>query len=199
MSILDGPTPSAMQPQPQTLTPQDVQPAADVLSGQPAQPQQSGFLNDLGVNWGDVPTTNDPADGTHRCFVTKSEIRTRRSDQSKHWVFTYKVADGEPQSGCTKDEWRAIPITRDGRFVSDKDEQAARWLKQRLLSLGVPEDRVGTVTPADVQGTEVYITLKTTTNSKGTFQNVTNVTLASQVPSGPLGSNPQAQQVQSLI
>lgn len=189
MSILDGPAPT---PQ---AAPQAQAPASDPLV---PQAQSTGFLNDLGVNWDEVSTDNSPVDGTHRCFVVKSEVRTKK-DGSKSWVFSYKVAEGEPQAGKVKDEWRPIPNVRDGKFVTEKDATNASWLKQRLISLGVPESRVGTVTPADVQGTEVYITLKTTTNNSGTFQNVTNVKLASEVPTGALGSNPQAQQVQGLI
>lgn len=203
MSILDGP--QAQQPvqvvtppsEQQTITQQQVAPVADVLNpgAQPAQ-QSGGFLNDLGVNWDDVPTNNNPSDGTHRCFVVKSEIRTKKKDQSKQWVFTFKVADGEPEAGRTQEEWRPIPAVNNGKFATEKDETNARWLKQRLMSLGVPETRVGQVTPADVQGTEVYVTFKTNTTNAGTFQNVTNVKLASEVPQ-TLSS--QTQQVQGLI
>lgn len=194
MSILDGPGPTP-QAAPAQAPAQAQQPAP---TSDPLNPQPSGFLNDLGVDWGSVSTDNSPSDGTHRCFVTKSEVRTKK-DGSKSWVFTYRVADGEPQAGRTKDEWRPIPNVRDGKFVTDKDESNAGWLKQRLMSLGVPESRIGTVTPVDVQGAEVYVTLVTKTNNSGTFQNVTNVKLTSEVPAGALGNNQQAQQVQGLI
>lgn len=196
MSILDGPGP-VQQPQ-QPAQPQQSTSVSDPLNPQPQQ--QSGFLNDLGVNWDDVSTSNDPPDGTHHCFVVKSEIRTRKSDQSKHWVFTYKIAEGESHQGRTKDEWRAIPVVNNGKFASERDEQNAGWLKQRLLSLGVPEDRIGVVTPIDVQGTEVYVTLVTKTTTKGTFQNVTNVRLFAEVQ-GQLngGAQQQTGTVQGLI
>lgn len=194
-SILDGPGANSPTPAQQLAAP-----AATVLDGPSSAAQPStggGFLNDLGINWNDVPTDNSPSDGTHRCFVTKSEIRTKK-DQTKSWVFTYRVADGESEQGRTKDEWRPLPNTNGGHFLTEKDETNARWLKQRLISLGVPEDRVGSVSPGDILGTEVYVTLKTTSNSQGTFQNVTNVKLASEVPTGAI-SAPQNQGVQGLI
>ena len=198
MSILDGPGP-VQQPAPVAqVAPQPV--TTDPLNPQPQQ--SGGFLNDLGVNWDDVSTSNDPPDGTHHCFVVKSEIRTRKSDQSKHWVFTYKIAEGEPHQGRTKDEWRAIPVVNPEtkKFASERDEQNASWLKQRLMSLGVPEDRIGVVTPADVQGTEVYVTLVTKTTNKGTFQNVTNVKLFAEVQQQLNGgAQQQTGTVQGLI
>lgn len=193
MSILDGPGPVQQQPvqqQPapvveqQQVTQQQVAPVASVLDGPQSAgnvQQSGGFLNDLGLDWNSVPTTNNPSDGTHRCFITKSEIRTKQADGSKSWVITYRVADGENEATRTNDEWRPIPNVKDGKFLTEKDETNARWLKQRLMSLGVPESRVGSTSPKDLLGIECYVTFKTNSTSKGTFQNVVAVKLASEV------------------
>lgn len=208
MSILDGnspvqqPAPQVVQqPEQQVVTQQQVAPVASVLDGPQAagnvqQQPAGGFLNELGLNWDAVPTTNNPSDGTHRCFVTKSEIKTKQADQSKSWVITYRVADGEKEQGRTNDEWRPIPNVQNGNFVTEKDETNARWLKQRLMSLGVPETRVGSTSPKDLLGIECYVTFKTNTTSKGSFQNVVNVKLASEVNAQMGGiAQPAAQQM----
>jgi hypothetical protein len=190
MSILDGPGPVGQpvaQPAPQ-VTPDPLNPT--VTSPQQGQ---SGFLNDLGVDWAGLDVANEPGAGTYRCFLVKSEIRTKKDD-TKSWVFSYKVAPGQPEEGKTKDDWRPLPQTSNGHFASEKDATFARFLKQRLMELGVPEERIGSVVPKDLQGLECFVTI--TVN--GQYKNVTKVVLASEVENSGL-VNPQAQQVQGLI
>lgn len=192
MSILDGNSPvqpvqQVGTPQPAAAPVQQVQP--DPLAPQPANglagQAGGGFLNDLGVDWGGVSTSNAPSDGTHHGYLTKAEVRTKK-DTTKSLVLTYRVADGENEQGKTIDEWKSLPITVQGptgpRFATEDDERNARFLKQRLISLGVPEDRINTLNPGDLQGTEVYFTVK----SKGEYTNVTFVKLAAEVNASPL-------------
>lgn len=190
MSILDGPG---------NATPTVSAPAANPLDQPSAAAQQvasgGGFLNELGVDWNAVDVNNEPGNGTHHCLLTKSEIRTKK-DNTKSWVFTYRVTEG-PDEGKTKQDWRPLPVTANGKFVDDKSANYARFLKQRLLQLGVPEDRVGSVTPADLQGIDCYITIAT----KDGYKNITNVVLASEVPTGAISQtmSQPANGVQGLI
>lgn len=188
MSILDGPGPVS---QPQAAP----APASDPLNPTATSPQQGGFLNELGVDWAGLDVSNEPALGTYRCFVTKSEIRTKK-DGSKSWVFTYRVCEGQPEEGKTKDDWRPIPNVSGGKFATDKDATYARFLKQRLMELGVPEERVGSVTPESLKGTECFITIVLNNG----YKNVTKVVLASEVAnSGLPQTNQQVGGVQGLI
>jgi len=198
MSILDGPGPVG-QPAQQVTTqvPLNQSPVADPLNPQQSvpsvtAPQSSGFLNDLGVDWAGLDVSNEPPVGTHHGFVVKSEIRTKK-DTSKSWVFSYRV-DGGEHEGKVKEDWRPIPNVKNGKFVTEKDATFARFLKQRLMELGVPEERVGSVTPQDVQGIEVYFTIR----EKDGFRNISNVTLAKDVPTGAI-SGTMSQPVQGLI
>jgi len=197
MSILDGSGPGNLaQPAQEFTTTQvaapQVTPAADPLAPQQAQQSSGGFLNDLGVDWTGLDVNNEPPAGTHHGFIVKSEIRNKK-DGTKSWVFSYRVADGEHE-GKVKEDWRPIPQVANGKFIDDKQVTFARFLKQRLMELGVPEERVGTVTPADVQGTEVYFTIQ----EKNGYRNVVNVVLAKDVPTGAL-SQTMSQPVQGLI
>ena len=191
MSILDGPGNAVPLNQSPVATPT---PQADPLAPHTAQVPQAGggFLNELGVDWAGLDVSNEPAPGTYRCFLTKSEIRTKK-DQTKSWVFSYRVAEGQPEEGKVKQDWRPLPQTVNGKFASEKDANFARFLKQRLLELGVPEERVGTVTPGDLNGIECFVTIVL----KDGYKNVTKVVLASEVNASGLPH--QTQQVQGLI
>jgi hypothetical protein len=190
MSILDGPGP-VTQPQ---AAPQ-VAPATtnDPLNPTATSPQQGGFLNDLGVDWAGLDVSNEPAPGTYRCFLVKSEIRTKK-DGTKSWVFSYRVNEGQPEEGKIKEDWRPLPQTANGHFASDKDATFARFLKQRLMELGVPEDRVGSVSPEQLKGTECFVTIVLNNG----YKNVTKVVLASEVDGSGLTQQPQGG-VQGLI
>lgn len=185
MSILDGPGP-VTTPAP-VATPV---PATDPLN--PVQQSSGGFLNDLGVDWAGLDVSNEPAPGTYRCFLTKSEVRNKK-DGSKSWVFSYKVQPGQPEEGKVKEDWRPIPNVAGGKFVSEKDATFARFLKQRLVELGVPEERVGTVQPQELNGIDCFVTIVL----KDGYKNVTKVVLASEVQASGLPT--ATQQVQGLI
>jgi hypothetical protein len=142
-----------------------------------------GFLNDLNVDWDKVSSNpNTVSDGTHHAFVFDAKVvDLTAKDKGKSLVITYKNAPDDSEPGKQKDEWRGLPVvTADGKFASDKDANNASWLKQRLLSLGVPESKIGDLDPGDLVGTEVYVTYKT----KGEWQNVVNVKLASDSENG---------------
>lgn len=194
MSILDGPGPSgpgSVTSAPATAPAQTAPASNDVLN-QPSTATAGGFLNELGVDWSGLDVNNEPKPGTYRCHLVKNEIRTKK-DGTKSWVFSYRVDEGQDEEGKIKQDWRPLPQTNNGHFASDKDANFARFLKQRLMELGVPEERVGTVTPADINGTECFVTIVL----KDGYKNVTKVVLTSEVEASGLTS--QTQGVQGLI
>jgi len=123
MSILDGPGPATQPQVTQQATPT---PVNDPLNPTATSPQQ-GFLNELGVDWAGLDVSNEPAPGTYRCYLVKSEIRNKK-DNTKSWVFSYRVSEGQPEEGKIKDDWRPIPRTVPDpgnpgkmKYASDKD------------------------------------------------------------------------------
>lgn len=124
-----------------------------------------GFLNDLGLE----NVSADPnhiADGLYKAFVFNSEVRAKR-DGSKSWVISYKIAPGQQHAGQIQQEW--FELEPKGENV----ELKRSWLKRRVLSLGVPEQRVGSVDPGDFIGTEVNVKIV----HRNGYQNVGEVTL----------------------
>lgn len=112
----------------------------------------------------DIPLPGVLPDGVYPGFVYECGFKSSK-DGKKFLVFTYKVAEPHPLAGATKDEWKSANKSDDAKMKS--------WLKQRIVSLGVPEDRIKDTNPSDLVGTAIYFTIK----NKDGFCNVNNVTL----------------------
>lgn len=102
--------------------------------------------------------------GEYAAYITDSAIVTAKTGKNmgkNSWVLTYKVSDGK-FNGRTQQEWFSL---------DPSNEQVKPWLKRRLLSIGVPESRIGSFNPADVVGTPVFVKIK----HKDGYQNVADV------------------------
>ncbi len=121
--------------------------------------------------FGDLDLDNAPddpfliPDATYRAFLTDVKKGPTKKNPHKLYVnFKYKISEGDYE-GQEVGEWKSANASDDTRTKS--------FLKQRLISLGVPADRLGVVEPADLIGKEVYVTVK---NREG-YANVNKVTL----------------------
>ena len=124
----------------------------------------TGFLADLGLDEIDEDPNRLP-DGPYNAYLTDAKVVTLKdAAKGKRLVLTYKIADG-PHKGKIIDEWKGINAFDDARSKA--------FLKQRILSLGVPEDKISTLDLNDLVGLEVRITKK----QNGQYQNINNVTL----------------------
>jgi hypothetical protein len=125
-------------------------------------------------------------DDTYETFVTKAEIKESKAG-NKGLALTYRIASGDHE-GKNISEWKNIPIVKSGEQPTAEDKSALSWLKQRLLSLGVPESRMNSLSdPQELVGTHVYVTTKT----KDGYTNVRNVELVENVEV-TAGANPFA-------
>lgn len=128
-----------------------------------------GFLSDLGLD--DVDSDpNALPDGTYKAALFECKIiEAKDAAKGKFVVFTYKVTDPDSKyQGTTIDEWKSAN--------SFDEPRKKAWLKQRIMSLGVPEARVNAVDPSDLLGTAVDVTVK----QKGEYRNVTFVKLSDE-------------------
>jgi hypothetical protein len=189
MSILDGPGP-VTQPQ---AAPQAPATTNDPLNPTATSPQQGGFLNDLGVDWAGLDVSNEPAPGTYRCFLVKSEIRTKK-DGTKSWVFSYRVNEGQPEEGKIKEDWRPLPqvlmvtlqVTRMLRLLDSLSSVLWSWVFPRIVLVAF--------LLSQLKGTECFVTIVLNNG----YKNVTKVVLASEVDGSGLTQQPQGG-VQGLI
>lgn len=123
-----------------------------------------GFLADVGLDSVEADPNHLP-DATYLGYLTDCKIvHYKDAAKGKAVVFTYKVDEGD-HKGKVIDEWKSAN--------SFDDAQKKGWLKQRIISLGVPESRVGAVNPDDLIGTAVKFSVK----AKGEYRNVTFVAL----------------------
>jgi uncharacterized protein involved in high-affinity Fe2+ transport len=123
-----------------------------------------GFLADLGLDEIDDDPNAFP-DGTYNAYLTEAKVvALKDAAKGKRLVLTYKIFDGD-HKGKTIEEWKGI-----NKFDSARDKA---WLKSRMLSLGVPEDKINSISPDDLTGIAVRITKK----QNGQYRNVTNVVL----------------------
>ncbi len=120
--------------------------------------------------FGDLDLDNAPddpfaiPDATYRAFLTNVKKAPTKDGKKTGVTFKYKISEGDYE-GREVTEWKSANATDDVRTKS--------FLKQRIISLGVPTDRLGVVDPGDLIGKEVYVTVK---NRNG-YANVDKVTL----------------------
>lgn len=115
-------------------------------------------------------------DNTYPAFVFDVKVGRTKADPSKNKVsklgmtIVYKISEGDYE-GRQVQEWKQIPEPVDPKNLTEDEKKSLSYLKTRMLSLGVPENRVNSVGPDDLIGSEVVITLV----SKGEYQNVRKV------------------------
>lgn len=129
----------------------------------------AGIFADLGLeDVADDPNTF-PA-STYKGFLFDAKVvNYKDAAKGRALVLTYKIADEDSEhNGKTVDEWK--------QCNSFDDPTKKAWLKRRLMSLGVPEDRLSQVNPADLVGTAVFFTTK----KNGEYTNVTFVKKADE-------------------
>ena len=137
-----------------------------------------GLFGDLDIE----SAADDPfavPDNTYYCYVTDMVAKAAQSGKNGLNI-EYTVNVGE-HKGKKIREWKRIP---DGA-ESDDDKNAMSYIKSRMLDLGVPAERINSVTKDDVVGTYVAVTVKT----KGEYQNVNKVVIK------PEGETPEATSV----
>ena len=115
-------------------------------------------------------------DNTYPAFVFDVKVGMTKGDPANNkpkklgMTLIYKVSEGQYE-GRQVQEWKQIPQPADPKNLTEDEQKALSYLKTRMISLGIPENRVNDVTPEDLIGREVVITLV----SKGEYQNVRKV------------------------
>lgn len=138
-----------------------------------------GIFGDLDVQAAaDDPFAVD--DGTYNATITKSEVKQSKDETKTGLMLTYQITDEGSMNERKVSEWKTIPKPGD-----ENADSAASWLKQRLLSIGIPADRINSFEPEDALGIDVVITVK---NNNG-YANVNKVVLANEAAGSSSGGN----------
>lgn len=107
--------------------------------------------------------------GIYSGFVSDVEVKeSQKGNQGLMITYTVGPDDAE-YAGRTIGEWKNLPVPGDAKAA-----QAASFLKLRLLSLGVPEDKINSIEADDLIGTAVVFTVA---DGKDGYKNIRKVTL----------------------
>ena len=120
----------------------------------------------------DNPYDTEP--GTYEANVYDVEVKpTKAGDKTGMYIY-YKI-DGGDFDGNTLQEFKEIPQPKDPKNPTADEKKTASWLKMRLVSLGVPSNRLNSLDPKDLIGTPVTVTIA----RNGEYTNIQKVALRS--------------------
>jgi len=116
-----------------------------------------GLFGDLDVaSAKDNPNEIPP--NTYHCVVTKVATAPTRNGEKLGMTITYKILSGDYE-GKSFTEWKEIPQPVDPRNPTKDEERAISFIKQRLVSLGIPSDQMNSLKPDDLIGIEADVSV----------------------------------------
>ena len=129
----------------------------------------SSIFGDLDIeSAADNPFTVVP--GTYNAIVSSVGEETSQKG-NRGLVFKYTITgDDDPMAGREVSEWKNIPKDPS----TTEGQRALSFIKMRLQSLGVPNNRLNSTEPDDLIGTEVVITVV----EKDGYTNIRKLVLA---------------------
>lgn len=113
-------------------------------------------------------------DNTYEAYVTNAKVGLTKAGDKLGLTIEYSI-DGGDQNGKKVSEFKHVPRSNDVMEPAIR-ARAASFLKMRLSSLGVPDDKMNELDPTDLIGTPVVITVKT----KDGYTNVNRVETRSE-------------------
>jgi len=134
-----------------------------------------GLLDDYEVDFDEVEAPSyEVPDNVYE--FTVGEVWKREGTDNhpdKVWINIKYLLTDETDRARTYTEWLEIPGHQPP--FEEWEKQKLGYFKARLLALGVPEEDLNSVSNDDLVGIHGSFQLKTTTNKKGSFQNIRNM------------------------
>lgn len=118
-------------------------------------------------------------DGTYLCVLTEVKAVERNSDGQHGLTFKWTITEEDSEfEGNTLNDWKNYyPDLEEEEVTPDIKKDLSR-LKQRLTQMGVPEEEMDKFneTFSDYVGTEAYVTVRNTTDTKDPSKKYRNIT-----------------------
>jgi len=96
---------------------------------------------------------------TYKAIVSDFSVKPTKAGTMWGMNVSYTFLGGK-YDGREFKEWQRMPHPADNpQMEPDKAAQATGYIKTRLLSLGVPENRINNITPEEIIGTEIYLSI----------------------------------------
>lgn len=135
--------------------------------------------------FGDVDASEIPEDpfhvddGTYLSVLTEVKFVTRSGDGGHGIAMKWTITEDDSEfEGNTLNDWKTYyPELTESDLTSDIKKDLSR-LKARLLSIGVPEEDLNAFeeNAQDYIGTEAYVTVKNTADTKDPSKKYRNIT-----------------------
>lgn len=135
--------------------------------------------------FGDIDASEIPEDpfhvddGTYLSVLTEVKAVERKSDGQHGLAFKWTITEEDSEfEGNTLNDWKNYyPDLTEEDLTSDIKKDLSR-LKQRLTQIGVPEEDMDKFneTFSDYVGTEAYVTVKNTTDTRDPSKKYRNIT-----------------------
>lgn len=162
----------------------------------------SGLFETYGIDATEIPesTGGIPA-GTYEATVLKAEVLvgTKKDPEAINFIIYYRINGTEmdvreyfslPRRPAPWDDTTVIRTDNFGKKVTEKSHN--EWimgnLRDRLVAIGVPPEKVNTVKPEDLQGIPVVLTLV----EKDGYTNVKRGKTGARAPKAEMGALPGA-------
>lgn len=124
--------------------------------------------------------------GTYIVVVDEAGVQATKDGSKNGLTLSYKIVESDDDStmiGRRISEWKDIPKFVDPKNPTEEEARQASFLKQRLLSLGIPSNELNSTNPSDLAGTgDRFMVTVVQTEGKGanlgkTYTNVRTVRL----------------------
>jgi hypothetical protein len=109
-------------------------------------------------------------DNSYVAYLTDVRVGPTKNGDKVGMTMEYTIDEG-PHSSKKISEWKQIPQPVDPKNLTDEEMRAMSFIKQRMLSLGVPAEKINEVKPDDLIGTKVVVAVK----NKGGYTNVRSI------------------------
>ena len=154
----------------------------------------AGLLEEFGIDSADIPDapSYDIADGEYT-FVVGDAYTLEGSKNFPDTTFIIiKLLLGD--EGKEKNEWFGLPL--DASNPTTKELGTLGRYKSRVISLGIAPEAVNSAGPDELVGISGSLTLLSTTNARGTYQNIRDIVLndapTEAAPAAPVAAAPKA-------
>lgn len=135
--------------------------------------------------FGDIDAAEIPEDpfhvddGTYLSVLTEVKAVVRNSDGQHGLAFKWTITEEDSEfEGNTLNDWKNFYPELTEEDLTPEIKKDLSRLKQRLTQLGVPEEEMNNFTEnfEDYIGTEAYVSVKNTTDTKDPSRKYRNIT-----------------------
>lgn len=129
--------------------------------------------------WGDLDVeaaADDPfavPNNTYRAVLTDAKVGPTKAGDKVGLTITWTINSEDEHNGKMITEWKQIPQPVDPKNLTDEEKRTTSFLKKRMLDLGIPPERINSVTPDDLVGRDCMVSVV----NKDNYVNVRKVIL----------------------